>query len=201
MLARRRMIGRLHGAGRRGPRTFRKEHALFMTRDQVEEAFNRYGPVVYRRARSILHNDEEAKDIMQQVFIKILSDGPKPKGEVAPWLSRVTINMCLNRIRDSKRRQELRQMHIRPDEAAVSAAPEHRVLVRALLGEADERCARAAVCVYIDEMSHSETAKLLGVSKRTVGGLLARFQKFAEAFVERGGPAAQMAAAARGEPS
>jgi RNA polymerase sigma-70 factor (ECF subfamily) len=59
------------------------------------------------------------------------------------------------------------------------ASPEDVLLMRQLLAEADERQAAAAVYVLMDGMSHEEAAEVLGVSKRTVGNLLERFQAWA----------------------
>ena len=115
-----------------------------MTRDEVEEAFSRYGPAVYRRARAILGNDEEARDVMQDVFIKILGGRLREAGPIAGWLSKVTTNMCLNRIRDAGRRRELVHQHFGEDEP-VEGSPEHRVLVRSVLARVDERAPQLAV--------------------------------------------------------
>jgi RNA polymerase sigma-70 factor (ECF subfamily) len=40
------------------------------------------------------------------------------------------------------------------------------------------------VYVFLDGMSHEEAAELLGVSKRTVGNLLERFQAWAQEQLE-----------------
>lgn len=155
-----------------------------MKREEVEEAFDRYGPLVYRRARAILGNEEEARDAMQDVFIKILRDGLPGDGPIAPWLSRVTANLCLNRIRDEKRRRELRVQHLSKDEG-VEAGNDRTILVRKLLSEVDERTGMAAICVHVDGMSYAEAADQLGVSKRTVLNLLQRFKERASQFLGR----------------
>jgi RNA polymerase sigma-70 factor (ECF subfamily) len=74
----------------------------------------------------------------------------------------------------------------RGTEARIS--PEEMLLMRRLLAEADERCATAALYVFVDGMSHAETAKILGVSKRTVGNLIQSFRDFAAAAMEEKGP-------------
>ena len=63
------------------------------------------------------------------------------------------------------------------------ARPEDLVLIRRLLAAADERQAAAAVYVFLDGMSHEEAAAVLGVSKRTVGNLIERFQAWASTQV------------------
>ncbi len=147
-----------------------------MRREEVEDAFEQYGPVIYRRARAILGNAEEAQDVMQDVFIKILSGGVKREGPISGWLNRVTTNECISRIREKKRRTAILQKNFIPGERADSNT-EDRTLVRALLAEVDEKSASAAICVHIDGMTHDETSKQLGVSVRTVANLLTRFKQ------------------------
>lgn len=147
-----------------------------MRREEVEETFERYGPMVFRRARAILGNTEEARDVMQDVFMKILSGGLKNEGSVSGWLNRVTTNECLDRIRDKSRRTALLKKNFIPGERA-DTGHEDRAMVRAMLGEVDERIAGAAICVHIDGMTHDEASKHLGVSVRTVANLLTRFRE------------------------
>ena len=67
------------------------------------------------------------------------------------------------------------------------ASASHQVdmtTLQQLLREADSRQAEAAVYVHIDGMSYSEAAVLLGVSKRTVGNLIERFNTWAAKRLE-----------------
>jgi len=54
------------------------------------------------------------------------------------------------------------------------------MVLRALLQRAEPQQAEAAVYVYIDGMSQLEAAKLLNVSRRSVGNLLERFNAWAQ---------------------
>lgn len=150
-----------------------------MTREEVEQIFNRYGPMVLRRARSLL-GDEEGKDVMQEVFIKAMAEPSRfdDPEQAASWLYRVTTNACLNQIRDTRRRAELRRQHLKDDEVSTTVSEEH-LAARELLAEADESQPRAAVLVHVDGLSYDEASQVLGVSKRTVSNLLTRFRTFA----------------------
>lgn len=156
-----------------------------MKRAQIKELFERYGPMVYRRARQILGGHEEAEEATQEVFLKALRTDSSFRGKsrASTWLYSITTNYCLNVIRNRKRRQELWDQHKVDEEwqpARVGANPQAIVLMQLLLSEApDDRWAAAAVYVYVDGMSHQEAAKVLGVSKRTVGNLLERFGSWA----------------------
>lgn len=148
----------------------------------LDTLFRRYGPMVYRRAVQILGNHAAAEEATQEVFIRAMKAGDRFVAEARPstWLYRITTNYCLNQIRDSKRRRELldeRKAEVTPH--SVARDPQKLAVLRSLLVEADAQQARAAVAVYIDGMSHAEAAKILGVSRRTVGNLCDRFTRWA----------------------
>lgn len=155
----------------------------------LDTLFRRYGPMVYRRALQILGNHAAAEEATQEVFIRAMKARERFVAEARPstWLYRITTNYCLNQIRDSKRRRELldeRKAEVTP--ASVARDPQKLALLRDLLTEADPQQARAAVAVYVDGMSHAEAAKVLGVSRRTVGNLCDRFNRWARDRLEEG---------------
>ena len=153
-----------------------------MKHSEVEEDFKRHGPQVLHRARGLLGDLDEAKDVLQEVFISFaqLAAFDVRRGSVSTWLYRVTTNRCLNRLRDADRRRRLATLRARTMDAVVLGTDaDTRILVRALLAGAEERSAEAAVYVHVDGMSHAEAAELLGVSRKTVGNLLERFGRHA----------------------
>ena len=149
--------------------------------NMVAQLYRDYGAMVFRRALRLLANHQDAEEATQEVFVRVMrtESGYAGKGELIGWLYRITTHYCLNRIRDRRRRQDLFQLHVAPSLATTAhTAPADLVMLRWLLANADERQAQAAIYVYIDGMSYDEAAPLLGVSKRTVGNLLERFQSW-----------------------
>jgi RNA polymerase sigma-70 factor (ECF subfamily) len=73
----------------------------------VESFYRRYGPMVLRRCRKLLRSDAQAQDAMQDVFVSVLSHEATLE-EVAPagLLLRIATNVCLNRLRTTRRRPE-----------------------------------------------------------------------------------------------
>jgi RNA polymerase sigma-70 factor, ECF subfamily len=151
-----------------------------MTQDEVEAIFRRFGPMVFRRARSLLRDDAEGKDVMQEVFIKAMAEPSRfaDPADAGRWLYRVTTNACLNHLRDTRRRAELRQENLQIDEAPAPANDE-KIVARRLLAEANAEWSEAAVLVHVDGLSYDEASEVLGVSKRTIANLLTRFRTFA----------------------
>jgi len=151
---------------------------------QIASLFQQHGPRVYRRALRLLGNPADAEEATQEIFIRVLSSigGFQQRSQLTTWLYQVTTNYCLNLIRDRSRRTELHEAHVAPmagDAELGSARSDDLVLLRKLLAGADEQQAQAVIYVFLDGMSHQEAAEVLGVSKRTVGNLIERFQKWA----------------------
>ncbi|MCY1081459.1 RNA polymerase sigma factor [Archangium lansingense] len=159
---------------------------------QISLLFNQHGPRVYRRALRLLGNPADAEEATQEIFIRAFraAGSFRQQSQMTTWLYQITTNYCLNLIRDRSRRTALHDEHVAPmaDEATRTepARPDDLVLIRRLLADADERQAAAAVYVFLDGMSHEEAASVLGVSKRTVGNLLERFQEWANAKISGG---------------
>jgi RNA polymerase sigma-70 factor, ECF subfamily len=159
-------------SGTRGPM------ALLRTVDGTGEfrlLYERYRYNVFARALSLLGNEEAAKDAMQEVFLRIIDDDRRVLGKSSPmaWLYRVTTNLCLNRMRDEKRRLELLAM--RPANDIQSADAEAQAIVCSILRSVPPDLQEIAIYYHVDEMSHEEIAVLVGLSRRTIGNRLLEF--------------------------
>lgn len=143
----------------------------------VETLYRTYGHSVLRRARQIMANDDDAGEILQEVFTGLVARPAQFDGRSAPstFLYVVTTHACLARLRDRRNRMRLIDQHVRPwvtdlDPRSVETASQ----VRAVLGQLPDDEARATVYYYLDGMTHAEIAELLGCSRRHVGDLLER---------------------------
>ena len=73
----------------------------------VEAVSRRYGPMVLRRCRQLLHNEDEAIDASQDVFVRLIENQGRLHGShPSSLLYRIATNVCLNRIRDRGRQPE-----------------------------------------------------------------------------------------------
>lgn len=80
-----------------------------MKHSTIEQLYRRYGPTVLRRARAILGNEDMARDLLQEVFVQVVEQKGRFRGEASPmtWIYRITTNLALNRLRDGRRRDQL----------------------------------------------------------------------------------------------
>ncbi len=69
--------------------------------DKFSELVSRYQKPVYKLAYSILSNNSDAEDAAQETFIKAYNNLSTytDKGKFWGWLRRITINMCIRRVR------------------------------------------------------------------------------------------------------
>lgn len=143
----------------------------------VAALYVRYGAAVVRRARQILRNEDDAHEILQEVFVGFVTRPEKFRGASAAstFLYAVTTNACLNRLRDRRNRERLLEQEVRPWQVELDAGSgEARVIVLDLLGKLPDDEASAAIYYYLDGMSHPEIAEVLGCSRRQVGNLIER---------------------------
>jgi RNA polymerase sigma-70 factor (ECF subfamily) len=167
-----------------------------INRAEIEELYRRYGALVRRRARGILGDDHEAQDATQEVFVRVIAAMAEFRGQSQPstWLYRITTNLCLNRIRDSRRRRD-RLAEAAEESRDVNTtthapAPEARTTLRAVLALVEEELAQVAIFYYVDDMDQAEIATVLGVSRRTIGYRLDRFREEALRVLGEGNIAA-----------
>ena len=157
-----------------------------INRAEIEALYRRYGALVRRRARSILGDEHEAQDAMQEVFVRVIAAMNEFRGQSQPstWLYRITTNLCLNRIRDSRRRRDRLAEAADEGQAPMTPAPpptpEARTTLRAVLARVDDELAQVAVYYYVDDMDQAEIASVLGVSRRTIWYRLDRFREEAQ---------------------
>ena len=134
----------------------------------VEAFYKRYGPMVLRRCRFLLRNEEAAYDAMQDVFVQVLRR-QETLNDSAPssLLYRIATNVCLNMLRKKSRQAEVPGDDLF-ERTAGTDEPAERVLNQHFLDrlfrtqKADTRA--IAVYHYVDNMTLEETAELVGMS-------------------------------------
>lgn len=160
----------------------RQEHARGgMSELDIEELYRKYGDLVQGRCRSLLHNDADAQEAMQEVFLRVWRYRSSFRGEASPttWLFKVTTTTCLNRLRTRRRRPEDPVEEL-PVSAGVSDTMLENVELRELLDhvleEADDRTVQCLIYHYVDGMTHDEVGEMLGVTGAAVRKRISQFR-------------------------
>lgn len=128
----------------------------------------------------ILGDRAEAEDVAQEVFVRLLAKVPtwEPGGAaLRTWLSRVAINLCIDR-RRARRTTPLDDLpeprDPTADEAVVARRFDMARKVRAALHKLPERQTIAMTLVHYQGFSNREAASILDVSVDALESLLAR---------------------------
>jgi RNA polymerase sigma-70 factor (ECF subfamily) len=79
-------------------------------RDCFAPLMRRYNQRLFRVARAIVRNDEDAEDVVQQAYVAAFTHIHQYSGAAAfaTWLTRIAINQALARLRDRARMRQLR---------------------------------------------------------------------------------------------
>ena len=102
----------------------------------TRELFERYGDAVFRLAWSCTGSRQDAEDVTQTVFLKVLERRPDLEpGKERAWLFRVAVNEC----RSLWRRLKLRRTEPLEEALAVAAPQEEPVLRQVMELKAGER--------------------------------------------------------------
>ena len=134
----------------------------------IDAYYRKYGPMVYRRCKYLLRDEEAAMDAMQDTFVKLLRyRGRLTHQAPSSLLYTMATNVCLNKIRSKRRRPE----HADADLLARIAAAENvepRIAARSALGRLFERekasTGTIAVLHLLDGMTLEEVAREVGMS-------------------------------------
>ena len=146
----------------------------------VEALYRRYGHSVLRRARQILASEDEAAEVLQELFTGLVARPHQFDGRSSPstFLYAATTHACLSRLRNRRNRRRLLDEQVRPWTTGIDLrSPETTSAIRGVLALLTDDEARAAVYHYLDGMSHTEIAEVLGCSRRHIGDLLDRVSR------------------------
>jgi RNA polymerase sigma-70 factor (ECF subfamily) len=77
-------------------------------RDALRHLMRRHNQMLYRTARSILKDDAEAEDALQEAYIRAYQriGGYRGEAKVSTWLARIVVNQSLAMLRRRKRASE-----------------------------------------------------------------------------------------------
>lgn len=158
--------------------------AVSLTPATVDELYKRYAAQAYRRARSVLGNDAEAHEVVQDVFVSLLEKPEQFRGmsQLTTFMYSVVTHACLNRVRNQRNRLRLVRENLPTlgDESDHTLTPEVRTVLRSVLGRMPEELATAAVYYHLDGMTHEEIARVMTCSPRHVGDLLQRVNTWSQ---------------------
>jgi RNA polymerase sigma-70 factor (ECF subfamily) len=159
-------------------RTLAGDSAAFR---QIMQRHNRR---LYRIARSVLRNNSDAEDAVQEAYVSAFTHLATYRGEasLAAWLSRITMNEALGRLRarrptvdiatlaDTKEAEIIQFPLSAPNDDPERTMAQRQILhlVEQATDNLPETYRLVFVARVIEGMSVEETADLLGIKQETV---------------------------------
>jgi RNA polymerase sigma-70 factor (ECF subfamily) len=146
---------------------------------EFEEIFQEHYVLVYRTAYGITGRVEDAEDIVQTIFLRLLKrERPRdfvknPKG----YLYRAAVNLSLTIVQARRRRALTEDSEdlaaLLPARVSTRAEELHRKLYEAI-AELKPKAAAIVVLRYLHNHSDAEIAKMLGTSRGVIAVTLYR---------------------------
>ncbi|MCR2806031.1 RNA polymerase sigma factor [Paenibacillus soyae] len=155
-----------------------------MDKTELYRLMTTYGDDVTRYAYAITKNREQAKDIAQEVFIKVFHDVGTFKGRssLKTWLFSITRNLAINELKSSYMRRIVLFGWVKPQKNEQSAEMNYFMEqsvreIRDIIMSLPNKLREVLLLTLEHELTMIEIAKLINVSEGTVKSRLHRARK------------------------
>ena len=181
------------------------ESALTGLMDRYEQPIFHF---IYRH----VPNDADARELAQQVFVRLFFNVGKfkPEARFSTWLYQIALNLCRDHVKSRRTRQaahtdslsarEDDDEHPASDIAVENRTPSDEVQAREKLAALDEGMAAlphdlrtALVLTALEQRSHQECARLLKTTPKAIETRVYRARKFLLEWMSKAGFAVLLA--------
>jgi len=158
----------------------------------IKDYYLRYGPMVLRRCRQLLRDEERAKDAAQEVFAKVLIHKKRLKNQYpSSLLFRISTNTCLNMIRDQQSHTSLHRKDPLHGIAFYDES-EKKIMMQDILEKIFRKekpsTREIAVMYFVDGMTLGEIGDEIGLSvsgvRKRIGEFRSRIKTKREIYYE-----------------
>jgi RNA polymerase sigma-70 factor (ECF subfamily) len=144
---------------------------------EFEELVRGHYQMAYHTAYAVLGRAEDAEDVAQTVFLRLLHQGTSGEAKRNPraYIYRAAVNEALNLIRSRKKQiltDEADQFAAEPPPS--DSAEETHDRLYAAIAKLSPGAAHILILRYVHKYSDAEIAKLLGTSRGTIAVSLYR---------------------------
>jgi len=141
--------------------------------EQLDHIFRVHHQLVYRTAYGVTGNREDAQDVVQTIFLRLLRRECPPDLQRNPkaYLYRAAVNLSLNTIRLRRRQphvSDAERFEQLADSAASDSAEELHMRLYEAIAELDPEAAHTLILRYVHNYRIAEIAKLLGKSRSVI---------------------------------
>ena len=146
---------------------------MTQSKGRIERLFMQFNQDMLRMAVMLVHDEEEAKDIVHDVFGRLLrGDTLLKEGSARGFLMTCVRNACLNRIRSAKMQEHAKRLYLLEAEVETSTTErletESRLLLQGMERLYPPVCREILQMHFRDGLTFREISQRLGVSETTV---------------------------------
>jgi RNA polymerase sigma-70 factor (ECF subfamily) len=143
----------------------------------LAQLYDRYRVILFGLLLRILHNREEAEDVLQEVFLQVwrrAADFDENRGRPFTWLVTLARSRAIDRLRNLAARDRVALAGAREPSEEVSDAvddalkSEQKTVVTTALAQLPEEQQQPLLLAYYDGLTQSEIAKKLNAPLGTV---------------------------------
>lgn len=136
-----------------------------------EEMYRRHYAQMYRLARVMLYDPQESKDVVSDVFARLLRDGRIPaKEKTEDYLMTAVRNRCRDVLVHKSVRKRVEKLFLQDSTYISSSSDDDRLerLMQFIDAELSPLSQQIFRLRFLREMTYEEVAQQMGVSKVTV---------------------------------
>ena len=162
-----------------------------MTKEEFELIYRRHYAPMYRLARRLLYDPQESKDVVSEVFARLLRGGAMPdSGKMEGYLMTAVRNRCSDVLSHKSMRERVERLFLQESMQShiVSMNDDDRLerLMQFIEAELPPLSQQIFRLRFLSEMSYEEVAQAAGVSKVTVYNHLSQsIQRIKEFFQQQ----------------
>jgi RNA polymerase sigma factor (sigma-70 family) len=151
----------------------------------------RYTLLLLGTCMKYLKNEQEAKDSVQQIFLKVITEAPKYKIDYfKSWLYMVTRNYCLMQLRNKNiilpvESESYLQQPDETDKTELLSKEEKLRLMESSLEELNDEQKKCVVMFYIQKKTYNEIAANTGFSLMQVKSHIQNGKRNLKISIER----------------
>lgn len=170
--------------------SFLQRNFQHLDRSSQELTYQSYREFIYRDIYFLLENHQLTEDVIQESFLKVIASSPTSKNaaNMKAWLKKISRNTAYDYLRKNKKYQYLSNLESIEEKELLSSEAETAVadqveeqirdeMLHEALDQLNARYRNVLFRYYMEDKSHRELARELGISEQASAQLLVRARK------------------------
>lgn len=146
---------------------------------KIKELYEKYGFLIYGRCIRILQSKDDAKDAMQDIFLKLMDkyEKFKEKEHIVPWIYTVSRNHCFNILRQKKKFVDSNVIDSLNSNEHIDQNVAEKDLIKKIFNFHNKRVQEAVYYTFIEKLNQQDIQKITGQSPATIRRNLKKFKE------------------------